>query len=435
MGGQLASAELKHLYPADAPLAAHCQRVSALAAEIAQRIAFPPAGAALLRQAAALHHFPPLLLDPGALRRLLPDVLPRGGTAAPELASSTPLIPEDLATVLLILHCRFHGSADGPLRRVAAVLQLSDLLDEQMQLLAYEDCAPAGIWAGLEQISEFTLFDRTLVEDARRALTAGGNALPESGPELTVQARTARKIFSVLAFHRDCEIRELEKLATSDPVLAGRLIQVANSAIYSPVQRLGSVRQAITYVGGEKARKVMLAAALEPVFAGGGMHQVWKHSLRAAQLSEALAQSTGIMDANEALLLGLVHDIGRQQTQRVTANRQSACARLLNGGCPLTYVERLWFQRDHGDVGAEVLKTWDFPEHLIGAVRHHHRPEASEAVHAAVLYLTEFWTGGEEDLPSLTRLGSALARTGVSGETLMSIAPRRGSLYELLGAA
>jgi putative nucleotidyltransferase with HDIG domain len=141
------------------------------------------------------------------------------------------------------------------------------------------------------------------------------------------------------------------------------------------------------------------------------------------------------MDADEALLLGLVHDIGRQQTQRAAANRQSTCARLLNGGCPLAYVERLLFQCDHGDVGAEVLKAWDFPEHLTDAVRYHHRPEASDGVHAAVLYLIEFWTGGEEDLPSLTRLGSALARTGVSGETLMSIAPRRGSLYELLGAA
>jgi len=435
MGLECIPGEVKQLYPADAPLAAHCRRVSALAVEIAHRTSFPPGGTALLRQAALLHHFPPLLLDVGALRRLLPDVLPRAGAAAPELASAAPLIPEDLATVLQILHCRFNGSADPLLRKVAAVLQLSDMLDEQMQLLAYEDSPPDGIWAGLEEISEFTLFDRQLVQDARRVLTAGGSVLAVAGTDLAVQARTARKVFSVLAFHADCEIRALEKLATSDPVLAGRLIQVANSALYSPVQHLGSVRQAITYVGIERTRKVMLAAALEPVFSGGGMHQVWKHSLRAAQLSEALARATGVMDAEEALLLGLVHDIGRQQTQRARANQPSMCARLLNGGCPLTYVERFLFQRDHGDVGAEVLKTWDFPEHLIEAVRCHHRPEASEAVHAAVLYLIEFWTGGEEDLPSLTRLGSALARTGVSGETLMAIAPPRGSLYEALGAA
>ena len=434
MGEEAAPGQVKQLNPAGGPLAEHCQRVGALAAEIARKIAFPPEGARLVRQAALVHHFPLLLLDAGALARLLQDVLARSGTPAPEVAAAAPAFSEDLASVLLILHCRFQGPADPHLRRVAAIVQLSDLLDEQMQFLPYEDAAPEGPWAGLEQISEFTLFDRELVEQARRALTAGGGAQRGCGAELTVQARTARKIFSVLAFRPDCDLREMERLATSDPVLAGRLIQIANSALYSPARRIGSVRQALVYVGGEKSRKVMLAAALEPVFAGG-MRAVWKHSLRAAQLSEALARATGIMDAEEALLMGLVHDIGRQQTGSAAANRESCGARLLGGGCPLTYVERLLLHCDHGERGAEVLKTWDFPEHLIEAVRYHHRPDASEAVHAAVLYLIEFWTGGEEDLPSLTRLGNALARTGVSGETLMSIAPRRGSLYELLGAA
>ena len=47
--------------------------------------------------------------------------------------------------------------------------------------------------------------------------------------EVAVEARTPR-VFTELAFQRDCEIRELEILAATDPALN----QVANSAIYSP---------------------------------------------------------------------------------------------------------------------------------------------------------------------------------------------------------
>ena len=437
MDAELLPGPVKDLVPEGTALAAHCQRVAGLALEIARKTRLPRADKLLLRQAALLHHCPPLLLDSGALRRLLSDVLapgatPRGLETAAERPAPESAIHSDLAVVLRILNCRFHGPVDSRLRRVAAILQLSDLLDEQMQLQAYEDCAPAGMWAGLERISEFTLFDRNLLQDAERALTGDRNTLSWPGPNLSVEAGIARRVFTALACHREWEIRELETLAASDPVLAGRLIQVANSALYSPMSRVASVRQAIAYIGGDQARKVMLAVALEPVFRGAGLHRIWKHSLRAAQFGEALAQTTGIMSPDEALLLGLIHDIGRQATQSLLSDLQATSGRLQSAGCPLTYVERLFFGRDHGEIGAEVLRDWNFPEHLTLAVRDHHRPEAADTVHAAMVYLIEFWTGDEEDLPSLTRLGAALARTGVSGETLMELAPRRGSFFERL---
>ncbi|HEY2018486.1 MAG TPA: HDOD domain-containing protein, partial [Bryobacteraceae bacterium] len=367
---------MNRLLPADNALAAHCRRVSSLAAEIAREVSLSLACTSLLQEAARLHHFPALLLDPGSLDRLLPDILASGSGPTFALAGSNPVVPSEVATVQRMVHCRFHGPADPQLSRVAAILQLSDLLDEQIEPLVYEEFSPSGIWEGLEQIAEFTLFDRKLLQDARRALTAAPGTFAASGFDLAPHARAAREVFSALAFQRDFEIGELVRLANSDAVFAGHLMQVANSAIYSPKQRLASVRRAIMYVGTEKTRKIMLAVALEPTFAGDGMHGLWKHSLRAAQLCEALALSTGIMDPEEALLLGLVHDIGRQATQKMVADRQPTRERLLSGGCPLTYGEKLLFGRDHGEVGAEVLTSWNFPRHLTEAVRYHHRPEA-----------------------------------------------------------
>jgi hypothetical protein len=124
--------------------------------------------------------------------RLLADVM--GVEQA--FAESTPLIPSEVAAILRILHSRFHRPASDQIVRVAAILQLSDLIDEQIQFQAYDNCLQPGIWAGLEQISEFTLFDRTLLQDARRALNDGSMDVVQIDAEVAVEARTARRVFT-----------------------------------------------------------------------------------------------------------------------------------------------------------------------------------------------------------------------------------------------
>ena len=98
-------------------------------------------------------------------------------------------------------------------------------------------------------------------------------------------------------------------------------------------------------------------------------------------------------------------------------------------------MEHLLYRRDDGEFGWQVLRNWSFPEHLSSAVLYHHRPEVANSRIAWIVYLVEFWMSGEEDLPSLSRLGAAMAQTGVSGEMLTDLAARRGSLFELLNAA
>src|SRR4051812_28576629 len=144
----------KDLLPEDAGLTAHCRRVSALATEVARGVRLTPDGVGLLQQAALLHHVPSLLLDPAAVGRLMLDVV--GGTG--EYGVQTPVISSDIAVILRMLHSRFQGAGAEQLRKIAAILQLSDLVDVQIQMLVYDDCTHAAIWDGLEQICEFTLF-------------------------------------------------------------------------------------------------------------------------------------------------------------------------------------------------------------------------------------------------------------------------------------
>jgi HD-like signal output (HDOD) protein len=92
--------------------------------------------------------------------------------------------------------------------------------------------------------------------------------------------------------------------------------------------------------------------------------------------------------------------------------------------------------RCHGEVGAETLAQWKFPADIIEAVRWHHRPECSSLPLAALLYLAEFVTESQEDLPSFVRLNTATRLAGISMDALAEIRQKStGSLESLRFAA
>jgi putative nucleotidyltransferase with HDIG domain len=199
-----------------------------------------------------------------------------------------------------------------------------------------------------------------------------------------------------------------------DPVLAGLLIQTANSAYYSPMKRISSLPHAISYIGIEVARKVLLAPTFRPNFASGRQHQLWNHSLDVAHVAEHLATLCKIqVDPSEVFLAGLVHDIGRLAFSIMPPGFLERFYRLTLRGCPPVEVEVCLSGLNHGEVGAETLTQWKFPNTIKEAVRWHHRPERSSGSLGAMLYLAEFLTGSEEDIPSLLRLTSACKQAGI----------------------
>ncbi len=307
------------------------------------------------------------------------------------------------------------------IQAVAGIVRVCNLVDEQFEALQFDYKDTDIIWDEIESIAPLEGFDPGLVEHFRQMRC---HSLPQQirrGEGLPVEACAARQVFRALGPEREYEVRELEAAAVQDPVLAASLIRVANSALYSPAGRFSTVGQAISYIGTVTARRVLLAAVLRPMFASAGLSRLWSHSVGTAQFCSALAGQTQCIGAEEGLILGLVHDFGALGVQFLPRESSGLYARLVERGCPATYVERLLFGCDHGELGAEILAQWDFPDHIIEAVQFHHQPERSASGLAAFAYLAEFWSGLDEDLPSFNRVEDCLDRTGLSLEVLTHI--------------
>jgi len=398
----------------------HCRRVAAVAIEVGRSLGIAGGQLAVLEKAALLHHSYDFGTE--ALARLAAEVCAARGVWEPEAAE---VCPAEVAAVLtLVRQARATGEPDA--RTLAAIIRMSNALDEQIEALSYEHKPYERILEELREIGIFEGFEPELVAriEKMRSHECDGNP----GARLPVQAKVAREIFQ--RFGSGCEwcAKELEAVTARDPVVAGALMKVANSAVYSPQSRLATLRQAITYIGTEAARDVVLACAIRPLFASAGLLRHWSHSLHLAQLASAMAGQTGILEPQSAMLLGLVHDVGALAVQMVRGSEADLYQRLIEKGCPATYSEMLLFGRDHGELGAGILEDWNFPEELVEAVRYHHQPERSGKAATALLFLAEFWSGMDEDIPSAVRIDACVRRTGV---TLESLAQMRGKKHTL----
>lgn len=115
---------------------------------------------------------------------------------------------------------------------------------------------------------------------------------------------------------KDLGINEVVKVLSMDVTIVAKLIQLANSPVYSPVSPITNCHSAVIRIGLNQTRKLVMGISLKQLFFCQNpalmekMQELWKHSLYVSSLSFILAQENGVLNPEDALLAGLICDIG-----------------------------------------------------------------------------------------------------------------------------
>lgn len=116
----------------------------------------------------------------------------------------------------------------------------------------------------------------------------------------------------------DCSGEDLAGILSVEPVLASRILILANSSYHNPSGvRIESLNSAVGRVGFEKVRTASITHAVEQLYASDQLatlkvelQQTWAAGLRIAALSEVLARQCTKLDSDAAFIAGLLHRIG-----------------------------------------------------------------------------------------------------------------------------
>ena len=179
----------------------------------------------------------------------------------------------------------------------------------------------------------------------------------------------------------DYQLNELVHLVQSDPALAGRLLQYANTAIYGNTRPIVSLSKAVITIGASRVRDLVLGFSILHSYRSGipdfDFQQFWTRSLATAIAAQALASHARIA-GEESFTIGLLLNIGELALAALFPDRFSAILKQSSGDTASRLAqEQDAFGTDHRQLGASMLAEWGLPEGLIASVYHHEAPDAA----------------------------------------------------------
>jgi putative nucleotidyltransferase with HDIG domain len=184
---------------------------------------------------------------------------------------------------------------------------------------------------------------------------------------------------------------ELAKIVASDPAVAARVLKISNSSFYGCRRQIQTLSSAIVILGFSTLRSLVVAASLKQVYKPYGLTEkmLWEHSFAAGLAARIIANTTRAVNEEEAFLAGLFHDIGKIIMNTLDRGKfQEVMQHCYNEGISFRDAERSVYPFSHEEVGAYVIKKWNFPEALTVAILQHHRLEFEELETPALVNLT-----------------------------------------------
>lgn len=185
-------------------------------------------------------------------------------------------------------------------------------------------------------------------------------------------------------------IATLAAVVSKDPVLATRVLGMANSALFGAMSPLRSVSDAVVRLGARTVRNVVVTVSMHsqfksPELYGGETQHFMEHAVGTAYVSHLIAEKVRA-DVDETFLCGLLHDLGKLVILRTAHQYQKRHA----GAIPTTELQAA-LMHHHAVCGALALGFWNVPDEIRDVVQNHHAfenaadPQATAICYAANL--------------------------------------------------
>lgn len=231
-------------------------------------------------------------------------------------------------------------------------------------------------------------------------------------PDVALQIRTACE-------QEDAPLAHIAEVLSQDPALSVRLLQLANSSLYRTRQTAENIHMAIARLGLKRVKDLITGLAMKQIYQASTdvlqerFRELWLASVKTAAIARMLATDHDHLDAEQAMLAGLTHNIGALPILMLAEDDDE----LFENADALHYV----IHHAQGIVGASIFRAWHFADYMIDVTqqcydfdRRHQGPADYVDIVQAALVEGSIYTGLEcpDDWSSIAAFDKLAIDTG-----------------------
>ena len=185
----------------------------------------------------------------------------------------------------------------------------------------------------------------------------------------------------------DADFQAVAKEISKDLGLTSDILRISNSAYYHPSREIRSVHEAIVILGLKTVKDIVMVSAargiLKQPVTGYRLEErdMWDHCIVVASLASKIAGDRKTKTpADVVFTAGLLHDVGKVVLSQVfrKAYVQISMETKRNPNQRFTELEKKYMGYNHSEVGAILLKKWNFPPELVEAALYNYTPEKAK---------------------------------------------------------
>ncbi|MFM9957860.1 MAG: HDOD domain-containing protein [Phycisphaerales bacterium] len=210
--------------------------------------------------------------------------------------------------------------------------------------------------------------------------------------------QVAVKIIELIG-NQNATINQFAEVIKADQALTGRLLRLANSAMFAQRQPVTTLQRAMVLMGMERLKAMALGFHLSKAMVADegpfSLKRLWTQALFRAWLALHIAETLDKRISGEAFIVGLLSDSGSAVMTKLLGNEYVSAVNPSDPPQKQFLNEMRLLPYTHVDASLVLTKVWKLPALLAKPIGSHHSPTAPASADnpASILGAVAYYVG------------------------------------------